>query len=150
MTAQAFAFRSRVHFESGLYSDDMVIRWPERLRVPQALILAHELTHVWQWQNRDATGYHPLKASLEHIEKDDPYLLEIDPEKPFLDYAYEQQGVLVEEFVCCRALDPDGARTDALARLVGEVFPSAARRETVAQSAIRLPWDGVETAGICS
>ena len=56
---QAFAYRNRIHFESGLYSSDMVINWPENLRVPQALVLAHELTHVWQWQNRDRTGYSP-------------------------------------------------------------------------------------------
>jgi hypothetical protein len=120
------------------------------MELTDAMRLAHELTHVWQWQRRDLTGYHPYKASLEHVELDDPYLLEIDPARGFLDYGYEQQGVIVEEFVCCRALDPEGTRTEALYRLVAEVFPAAARRDPAASGAIGLPWAGAETRGICS
>jgi hypothetical protein len=58
--------------------------------------------------------------------------------------------VIVEEFVCCRALDPDGARTAELHRLVAEVFPAAARREATIAVDIRLPWAGAQTEGICS
>ena len=31
----------------------------------EAMLLAHEMTHVWQWQNRKRTGYHPLRAAAE-------------------------------------------------------------------------------------
>ena len=44
---QAFAIGNRLHFETGLYSSDMVMRWPGGLRLPQAIIFAHELTHAW-------------------------------------------------------------------------------------------------------
>ena len=55
--AQAFALRNGVFFSNALYSSDMVLTWPRGMRLPQALIFAHELTHVWQWQNRGRTGY---------------------------------------------------------------------------------------------
>lgn len=146
----AFATGETVYYATRFWRADFLKGYPEGMELRHAMRLAHELTHVWQWQARAETGYHPLKASFEHIEKDDPYLLTLDPQKRFLDYAYEQQGVIVEEFVCCRALDPDGARTARLRALVGQVFPAPAATETVARSAIRLPHEGVETRGICS
>ncbi|MGI1663780.1 hypothetical protein ACRDNQ_16195 [Palleronia sp. KMU-117] len=146
----AMAIGPRVYFARDAWSADFLAGYPEAKDVRDAMRVAHELTHVWQWQRRDMTGYHPLKASLEHVESDDPYLLEIDPSKGFLDYAYEQQGVIIEEFVCCRTLDPEGRRTDELHRLVSEVFPAALRRDPAAGGAVRLPWDGATTEGICS
>lgn len=146
----AMAIGERVYYARDFWRDDFLAGYPEALDLRQAMRLAHELTHVWQWQRRDATGYHPFKASLEHVESDDPYLVEFDPRKPFLDYGYEQQGVIVEEFVCCRALDPDGARTEALHRLVREAFPAAARRVEDGPGRIELEWEGVERRGICS
>jgi hypothetical protein len=146
----AMALGERVFYMRDVYRDDFLAAYPESMELQQAMRLAHEMTHVWQWQRRNLTGYHPLRAGFEHVEKDDPYLLEIDPGKPFLAYAYEQQGVIVEEFVCCRALDPDGARTAELHRLVAEVFPAAARREATIAVDIRLPWAGAQTEGICS
>jgi hypothetical protein len=145
----AMALGDRVFFMRDVFRADFLAAYPRSMDLQQAMRLAHEMTHVWQWQHRDLTGYHPLRAGFEHIEKDDPYLLEIDPGKPFLSYAFEQQGVIVEEFVCCRALDPDGARTAELHRLVAEVFPAAARRETTDATDIRLPWAGAQTEGIC-
>ena len=145
----AMAFGQAVYFSRDYWQADFLAAYPEAMELREAMWLAHELTHVWQWQRRDLTGYHPLKASFEHVEKDDPYLIEIDPDKPFLAYGYEQQGAIVEEFVCCRALDPDGGRTDDLRRLLAEVFPGAASDEAVPRGGIALPWDGAETRGIC-
>jgi hypothetical protein len=146
----AMALGPAVFYRRVLWEDDFLADYPEAIDLRDAMRLAHELTHVWQWQRRDLTGYHPLKASFEHLEKDDPYLVEIDPGKRFLDYAYEQQGAIVEEFVCCRALDPQGARTERLYRLVAQVFPGAARLGPVPADGIRLPWKGAQTQGICS
>jgi hypothetical protein len=145
----AMALGERVFYMRDVFRDDFLAAYPESMDLQQAMRLAHEMTHVWQWQRRDLTGYHPLRAGFEHVEKDDPYLLEIASGKPFLSYAFEQQGVIVEEFVCCRALDPDGARTAELHRLVAEVFPAATRRETTPAEGIRLPWAGARTEGIC-
>ncbi|WGH78957.1 hypothetical protein [Jannaschia ovalis] len=117
------------------------------LDLPSAMFLAHEATHVWQWQNRRLTGYHPVRAFSEQVAVDDPYLL--DPEDPrrFLDYGFEQQATLVEEYLCCATLDADGARTQRLFALLRQIMPVAEpeafpRRVTVPYAA--------DLKGICS
>lgn len=118
---QAFAVGNRIHFETGLYSSDMVIQWPERLRVPQALVLAHELTHVWQWQNRERTGYSPARAVAESIELADPYFSEGDA--AFFSFGYEQQAAILEDYVCFAFANPDHPRRQELREILAPVFP---------------------------
>ena len=120
---QAFAFRNRVHFETGLYSSDMVINWPEQLRIPQALVLAHELTHVWQWQNRARTGYSPRRAVAESWRLADPYFS--DGDQAFFAFGYEQQAALVEDFVCFSFANPTHPRRAELRAILAPVFPVA-------------------------
>ncbi|MEM7711728.1 MAG: hypothetical protein AAF264_13485, partial [Pseudomonadota bacterium] len=93
-----------------------------------AMFLVHEATHVWQWQNRDLTGYHPIKAFTEQITIDDPYLFEPRAHRPFLSEAYEIQATLVEEYLCCATLDPDGARTLRLRDQLRDALPVAEPR----------------------
>ncbi|SDZ14047.1 hypothetical protein SAMN05444004_106194 [Jannaschia faecimaris] len=97
----------------------------QRLDLPAAMFLVHELTHVWQWQNRDLTGYHPARAFGEQVAMDDPYLFDANTSAPFLSHGYEVQASLVEEYLCCASLDPNGARTDRLKQLLREVMPVA-------------------------
>jgi len=141
---------SNMYFSEPFWAEDYARGYPERLPLRDAMRLAHEVTHVWQWQARETTKYSPFKALSEHIEKDDPYLVSFDASRPFLSYAYEQQGTLVEEYVCCRALDPDSPKTAALHAMLSEHFPALARRDVVALADVELPWDGAETRGICS
>lgn len=93
--------------------------------LPAAMFFVHEMTHVWQWQNRDLTGYHPSRAFTEQVTIDDPYLFDDTVQQPFLQYGYEQQASLVEEYLCCATLDPDGARTERLKTLLRQVMPVA-------------------------
>ncbi len=140
---------NRVLFDRDWYLEDYLRGYPEEVGLIAAMLFAHELTHVWQWQNRALTGYHPLKAAAEHSPRGDPYLFDLSRAPRFLDYGYEQQGAIVEEFVCCRALDPQGARTKRLHEMLTQVMPVAplpSRR----QSDVLLPWDGAELRGICS
>jgi hypothetical protein len=118
---QAFAVGNRVHFDTGLYSSDMVIQWPEGLRVPQALVLAHELTHVWQWQNRSRTGYTPARAVAESLSIADPYFSQGQAE--FFSFGYEQQAAIVEDYVCFAFANPDHPRRDELREIVAPVLP---------------------------
>lgn len=90
-----------------------------------AMFLAHEATHVWQWQNRGLTGYHPARAFTEQVMEDDPYLLDADPARQFLEHGHEQQASLVEEYLCCATLDPEGGRTLRLRSLLRQVMPVA-------------------------
>jgi hypothetical protein len=140
----------RLHASPDNYLKDYVARPDGALDLAAAMFFAHEMTHVWQWQNRDVTGYHPFRAFAEHRSTTDPYLLDGDSRQRFLDYGYEQQASLVEEYVCCRALDPDGARTRRLERLLGQSMPLAPRLDRLDGLAIRVPWDGLERRGICS
>lgn len=140
---------SNLYFTEPFWSEDYAAGYPGRLPLNDAMRLAHEVTHVWQWQARAETRYHPLKAVSEHVSQDDPYLVEFDPDRPFLSYAWEQQGTLVEEFVCCRALDPESPKTAALHAMLSQHFPGLARRDVVALADVELPWDGAEPRGIC-
>jgi hypothetical protein len=146
----AFTRRNTIYFTRPFWSSDYLNGYPGTIDLDSAMRLAHELTHVWQWEHRKRTGYSPFAAAFEHVGSDDPYLIDIDPKLEFSDYGWEQQGSIVEEFVCCRTLDPGGARTAQLTRLVHEVFPDANRRNAVPWDRIRLPWKGAETKGICS
>ncbi|MGR3467362.1 MAG: hypothetical protein ACU0CI_05735 [Shimia sp.] len=120
--------------------------YPERLNLYEAMLFGHEMVHVWQWQNRDATGYHPLRAAAEHQVMDDPYLFETAPGRSFLDYGYEQQGALMEEYICCAALDPGAARTARLRALLAPHFPGGG----VPSGGVRVGWPDAQTVGICS
>ncbi|WP_235962645.1 hypothetical protein [Jannaschia marina] len=119
----------------------------EVLDLPAAMFLVHELTHVWQWQNRAITGYHPRKAFTEQITIDDPYLFDAAATEPFLSYGYEVQASLVEEYLCCATLDPEGARTDRLKTLLREVMP-VAEPEVFARN-VWVPYTE-DLPGICS
>jgi hypothetical protein len=146
----AFARGRTVYYTRDFWSEDFLRGYPDALDLVHAMRLAHELTHVWQWQQRRENGYTPFAAAAEHVRSDDPYLVEIDERRAFSDYGWEQQGSLVEEFVCCRALDPGGARTAQLTGIIRQVFPAAAASDGVPAGRTRIPWAGAELRGICS
>ncbi len=144
----AVALYNRVLFDKDWYLDDYLPHYPDRIGLVEAMLLSHELTHVWQWQNRAVTGYSPLRAASEHNPGGDPYLFEIGTQN-FLDFGFEQQGSIVEEFVCCRALQPQGARTKRLHALVRQVMPVAPLPDSRVHD-VGLPWDGVALDTICT
>lgn len=132
-----------------IYRPDMMAGWPEEIDLYSAMLFAHEATHVWQWQNRKRTGYSPLRALREHSSSPDPYLFDTETEGEFLDYGYEQQGSIVEEYVCCRMLDPEAPRTARLRRMIAQEMPIEGLDAALDRPRVRLPWAGAETEGIC-
>ena len=144
----AIALYNTILFDRDWYIEDYLPEYPDKIGLIAAMLFAHELTHIWQWQNRATTGYSPLRAASEHQVSDDPYLFEINGERKFSDFGFEQQGSIVEEFVCCRALAPAAERTKRLHAMLSTVMPVAPlpRRP---QSDVGLPWDGVQIKGIC-
>jgi hypothetical protein len=140
---------NRVLMRKDVYRADFLKGWPERVDLFDAMLLAHEATHVWQWQNRGRTGYTPLKALNEHVTSADPYLFEPDAPRDFLDFGYEQQGSIVEEYVCCRLLDPQAPRTGRLRQMIGRHMPIHRLDAVIDRPLIRVPWEGVQTEGIC-
>jgi hypothetical protein len=145
----AMAVFESVHFREDLYRDDFLAGMPDKINLVDAMLFAHEMTHIWQWQNRDRTGYHPLRAAGEHRASADPYLFDTDTRTGFLDHGFEQQGAIVEEYLCCRVLAPDAPRTKRLHAMLSGAFPVARLDREIADAVI-LPWRGVTIPGICS
>jgi len=139
-----------LHVREDIFIPDYSQMQDGRRHLYAAMFFAHEMTHIWQWQNRDVTGYHPLLAAREHVILEDPYLFDTSDDRRFLDYGYEAQASLVEEYVCCRAIDPTGARTTRLERLNGQVMPVTPWQSRADEVELFLPWDGIETRGMCS
>lgn len=119
---QAFALGSSMHFSGPLQARDMTLAWPKALRFPQGLIFAHELTHVWQWQNRAWTGYTPFRAVAENIALPDPYFSETGEAPVFFAFGYEQQAAIVEDYVCFAVANPTHPRRGELRALLAPVF----------------------------
>ncbi|WP_416368683.1 hypothetical protein [Tritonibacter mobilis] len=144
----ALALFNHIFFTRDWFLPDYTPEYPEALHLVEAMLLAHEATHVWQWQNRAVTGYTPLKALGEHSRSSDPYLFDLDGPADFLAYGYEQQGTIVEEYVCCRALAPDAARTQRLHAMLARVMPVSDLPQS-RESDVYLPWKDAKVAGIC-
>lgn len=142
----AFVLFNTVFFSKDWYLPNYLPRYDEQMYLVESMLFAHELAHIWQWQNRAKTGYTPLKAANEHVVADDPYLFDIGTETRFLDYGYEQQASIVEEYVCCAALDPKAPRTARLKALLQEGFPI---EELQVPENVVIPWKDAETRGIC-
>ncbi len=139
------ALWNHLHVRANLYRSDFVRRDDGAMTLGTAMFLAHELTHVWQWQNRARTLYSPWRVGAEHRPGVDPYLFDTGSNPRFLDYGYEQQASLVEEYVCCMALHPDGARTVRLHALLAQVMAPG----DLPDVPVVLPWEGVDRRGIC-
>ncbi len=146
----AFVTFNRLNIADTLFEPDYLPAFPDQLSLPAAMFIGHELTHVWQWQNRATTGYSPLKAAGEHRPGTDPYLLDLASNPAFLDFPFEQQASIVEEFICCTALDPKGGRTARLRDMLRPFFPADALAGRLENVAISVPWQGVKRRGICS
>lgn len=145
----ATVFFNKILVRKDIYRPDFLKGYPESIDLYDAMLFAHEATHVWQWQNRKHTRYHPLKALTEHMGSADPYLFDPDNTTKFLDYGYEQQGSIVEEYVCCRLLDPDAPRTARLRTMIGAEMPVDRLDRAISGPRLTLPWRGVQTKDIC-
>ncbi len=146
----AVALFNKVYFARDWYVEDYMSDYPDEMNLISAMLLAHELTHVWQWQNRETTGYHPLRAAAEHGGRKDPYLFDLDTSPDFLSYGFEQQGAIVEEYVCCRALDPQAQRTRRLHDMLGTHFDLSPLPLKGRERDVAIPWDDAKIEGICS
>ena len=52
----AVALYNRVLFDKDWYLEDYLPDYPKQINLIAAMLYAHEITHIWQWQNRDLTG----------------------------------------------------------------------------------------------
>ncbi|MEL6609977.1 MAG: hypothetical protein AAFO93_13800 [Pseudomonadota bacterium] len=136
---------NRMYMNAPWSLDNFVPDYPHRISLYETMLFAHEMTHIWQWQNRDVTGYHPFKAAREHVRSDDPYLFDPDSAQPFLNYGYEQQAALVEEYVCCAVLEPNGARTERLRALINQAIPV----RPLPKMEVSIAWPDAPRSNLC-
>lgn len=118
----AWALYNRMHVIAEFYRPDMLPGWSGQILLPHAMIMAHELVHVWQWQNRRITGYRPVKAGLESFTNRDPYFYVPDEGAGFLEYGFEQQASLVEDYFCYGLFDPQNPRRAKLHAILAPHF----------------------------
>ena len=146
--APATTLWNHIFVRNDWYARDMTGGVPQVLDLPQAMVLAHEVLHTWQWQHRATTGYTPWKAFAEHFGNPDPYLFDPDTKADFNSFGFEQQGAIIEEYLCCRVLAPDAQRTRRLQEMLEKVLPISPLSVPLARN-VGLPWRGVQIDGIC-
>ena len=72
-----------------------------------------------------------------------------DTDAEFLSFGYEQQGAIVEEYLCCHLLDPDAPRTQRLGQMITAEMPMDRLLAVLDRPLIRIPWKDAELDGIC-
>jgi hypothetical protein len=118
--ADAFVIENTVYFDSDVYSSDFSTSTIDSDR----WLMAHELTHVWQWQNRDVTGYTFAKVVSEHLNfGNEVYEYTLAQSKRFTEYRFEQQGAIVQCYVMLRQLMPNDPLTVRHESLIRSEFP---------------------------
>lgn len=147
-TAGAVAW-THVLLNPNWVSPDYAANYPERFNLPALMFFAHEMTHIWQWQNRAITGYSPFRGAAEHRPGTDPYLFDPNVEIDFLTMGYEQQAALVEEFICCRTLAPEAARTQRLFNTLSAVMPVQHPTQTPRPTEVSGIYKNIDIIGIC-
>lgn len=118
--APAMAVGNTVFFSRDRYVDDFSTT-PFR---DDLWLMAHELVHVWQWQNRNEVGYSFSRIVSEHLKYGDAvYDYQLETGKAFTDYRFEQQGAIVECYAQLLETQPNATITEHHARLIAQVFP---------------------------
>lgn len=123
--------------------------YPDAFNIVAAMYFAHEMVHIWQWQNRATTGYSPFRGLAEHKPGFDPYLFDPTEEINFLSMGYEQQAALVEEFICCRTLAPEAPRTERLFQTLAAVMPVQHPTQTPRPVEVFGIHEDADLVGIC-
>jgi hypothetical protein len=119
----AFVLWNTVFIDPRYYTPDSFAGFPESVPYPASVLMAHELVHVWQWQNRMRTGYTVEQSAGESVDLVDPYWFTADPDAEFLSYGYEQQGAIVQDFVCHALFDRENPKLGELAAILRPVLP---------------------------
>lgn len=119
----AFVLDDNIYFSYRWYPFDAFEGMPETVPFPHSVLMAHELVHIWQWQNRDRTGYSPQASGNESLRSKDPYYYANRDSADFYAFGFEQQAAMIEDFVCFALFDPEDPVLDELAQLLRPVLP---------------------------
>lgn len=114
---------NQLYLRRDFYGADLMEGWPRTVPVPHVLLMAHELVHVWQHQNRARTGFTTLHSAAESFGPDDPYFWANKGQSEFLAFNFEAQAAIVEDYLCYSFLLPDHPKRAELADLIGPALP---------------------------
>ncbi|MFS8181422.1 DUF4157 domain-containing protein [Pseudovibrio denitrificans] len=117
----AVTINNTITYRHDLYSENFAPK--DTQYIDELALLAHEMTHVWQKQNKELTGYTYAKVIAEHA-KYGERVYEYPPLKSdseFLSFRYEQQGQIVGDWIMARALDPKKAKI--YEKVIGRAIP---------------------------
>lgn len=136
--AEAVAVENRIFWQDETYREDFIP--PDDISyVQDQILLAHEVAHIWQFQNSDITGYSLNKVIAEHRNfgrQVYDYIKPLDLSKPFLEYRYEQQAEIVEDWVCATLLnDPQAFYYE---KIIRAAIPSASVEDIIRGSGRRI------------
>lgn len=120
----ALTLGDHIYYQRDMYRKNFARGLNGDVPVWDLALLAHEVTHVWQHQNRSRTGYSLAAVILEHLRHDEPYAFRLAPGKAFLDYRFEQQGAMVQRYVICSYF-PSTPWFEQLRAVVEPVFGTA-------------------------
>lgn len=96
----AKTIKNEIHFPRENLITDPAYRGSQAF----VLLLVHESTHIWQFQNVGVlymadSLYHQSKGHVDHGDRNVAYHYELVPEKRFNRYNSEQQAKIIEEYV---------------------------------------------------
>lgn len=117
-----FALYNSVRLADTIYLPDTMAGWPDQILLPQGFVMIHELVHIWQWQNRKTTRYRPARAVLEQILRRDPYFYVPQEGAGLLEYGFEQQAALLEDYFCYVIFDPKNERRGRIREIIAPHF----------------------------
>lgn len=90
MKGQGIVTGNTINVSADIYQSDFALA-----SLDLQAFFAHELTHVWQYQN--VSRWTTVIAGSEHIRFRNPYGYSLDG-RPFNQYRFEQQGSIVQDY----------------------------------------------------
>jgi hypothetical protein len=92
--APAITLGRTIHYRDDFYRDDFTVR------VDDAILLAHETTHIWQYQTRLGEILGPASVALDTLRHGNAAyeVADLTAETPFNSLGYEQQAEAVLEY----------------------------------------------------
>lgn len=141
--ADAITIRNRIYFNAAIYLDNYYDPNEIHLLID---LFAHEFVHVWQWQNREKTGYSLSRVIQEHVTYGKAvYEYERPPSQPFLQYRYEQQGMIVQDYIFMREHSPQHPWLPIYEKVIRVAIPLTKLQRAIEEFCQKTPSDSCKS-----
>ncbi|RWM15687.1 hypothetical protein [Mesorhizobium sp.] len=108
LSGNGLTIGNNIYFKDEFCAVNLAAGYPTYQDIHLLARLAHEIMHVWQFQNSKITGYSFLRIAIERISLGEAAYdyKPLQPGRPFLAYRFEQQGQIVEDYVVYAHTNP--------------------------------------------